>query len=174
MLTKAQKMFIIKMKEFIEKEIQIMKWLLDLLRNPFLITAIAAWFTSQTLKIFTHAIAYKEWDLKRFLGDGGMPSSHTATVSSMAAFAGMSCGFASFEFAIAALFTMIVCRDAVGVRRETGKQNLIINELKKMIESKEIAEIKLKKFVGHTPLQVFGGLLVGIAVASVMFWVVFR
>ncbi len=151
-----------------------MNWLLDLLRNPFLITAIAAWFTSQLLKVFTHAIAYKEWDFKRFFGDGGMPSSHTATVSALAAFAGMSYGFASFQFAISALFTMIVCRDAVGVRMETGKQNLIINELKKMIESKEIAQIKLKKFVGHTPLQVIGGLIVGIIVATLMFWVILR
>ena len=151
-----------------------MNWFLDLLRNPFLITAISAWFTSQTLKIFTHAIAYGEWDVKRFLGDGGMPSSHTATVSSLAAFAGLAYGFASFEFAIGALFTMIVCRDAVGVRRETGKQNLIINELKKMIESKEISEIKLKKFVGHSPLQVIGGLIVGILVATLMFFVILR
>lgn len=150
-----------------------MNWFLDLLRNPFLLTALAAWFTSQTLKIFTHAAAYKEWDIKRFFGDGGMPSAHTATVSSLAAFAGMTCGFASFEFGIAALLTLIVCRDAVGVRHETGKQNLIINELKKMIESKEIAEIKLKTFVGHTPLQVFCGLLVGISVAAVMRWVIF-
>ena len=151
-----------------------MNWFLDLLRNPFMITAISAWFTSQTLKIFTHAIAYKQWDLKRFFGDGGMPSSHTATVSALATFAGLAYGFASFEFAIGALFTMIVCRDAVGVRRETGKQNLIINELKKMIESKEIAEIKLKKFVGHSPLQVVGGLIVGILVATLMFFVILR
>lgn len=149
-----------------------MDWLFDLLRNPFLLTSVAAWLTSQTLKIFTHAIAYREWDVKRFFGDGGMPSSHTATVSSLATFTGLAYGFASFQFAIGALFTMIVCRDAVGVRMETGKQNMIINELKKMIESKEIAEIKLKKFVGHTPLQVLGGLIVGIAVAVIMYLII--
>lgn len=150
-----------------------MNWLLDLLRNPFLITAIVAWCTSQVLKIFTHAIVFREWDIKRFLGDGGMPSSHTATVSALAIFAGLTYGFASFQFAIGTLFTMIVCRDAVGVRMETGKQSLIINELKKMIESKEIAEIKLKKFVGHTPLQVIGGLIVGLVVALLMSGVIF-
>lgn len=149
-----------------------MDWLFDLLRNPFLLTSVAAWLTSQTLKIFTHAIAYREWDVKRFFGDGGMPSSHTATVSSLATFTGLAYGFASFQFAIGALFTMIVCRDAVGVRMETGKQNMIINELKKMIESKEIAEIKLKKFVGHTPLQVLGGLIVGISVALIMYLII--
>ena len=151
-----------------------MNWLLDVLRNPFLITALSSWFTSQTLKVFTHAITYRKWDFKRFFGDGGMPSSHTATVSSLAAFAGLSYGFNSFEFGIAALLTMIVCRDAVGVRMETGKQSVIINELKKLIESKEIAEIKLKKFVGHTSLQVLGGLIVGILVASLMFFVILR
>ena len=151
-----------------------MNWLLDLLRNPFLLTAVAAWFVSQTLKIFTHAFVYGKWELKRFFGDGGMPSSHTATVSALALFAGLSFGFASFQFAIGALFTMIVCRDAVGVRRETGKQNMIINELLKMIESEEIAEIKLKKFVGHTPLQVVGGLIVGIVVALLMNLVILK
>jgi acid phosphatase family membrane protein YuiD len=151
-----------------------MNWFLDFLRNPFFLTAIAAWFTSQTLKIFTHAIAYKEWDLKRFFGDGGMPSSHTATVSSLAFFTGFARGFESFEFALALLLTMIVCRDAVGVRMETGKQTLIINELKKFIESKEIAEIKLKKFVGHTPLQVFFGLVTGFVVSILMFFVLLR
>lgn len=151
-----------------------MNWLLDLLRNPFLITAIAAWLISQTLKIFTHAITYKRWDFKRIFGDGGMPSSHTATVTALATFSGLCYGFASFEFGISALLTMIVCRDAVGVRNETGKQNVIINELKKLIESKEISEIKLKKFVGHTSIQVFGGFVLGILVATLMFFVVLR
>mgnify|MGYP003525761708 CR=1 FL=1 len=63
---------------------------------------------------------------------------------------------------------LIVCRDAVGVRMETGKQAQIINELRSLIESKETIEIKLKEFVGHTPLQVFMGALLGIAVAIVV------
>ena len=145
-----------------------MKWLLDLLRNPYLITVIAAWVCSQTLKVITHAVVYKKWDLKRFLGDGGMPSAHTATVSSLAAFAGITYGLASFEFAVATVLTIVICRDAVGVRYETGKQAQIINELRLMIESKATAEIKLKEFVGHTPLQVLMGALLGIVVAVVM------
>jgi acid phosphatase family membrane protein YuiD len=145
-----------------------MKWLLDFLHNPFLITALSAWFTSQTLKIFTHAITYKKWDFKRFFGDGGMPSSHTATVSSLATFSGLCYGFSSFEFGIAALLTMIVCRDAVGVRMETGKQNVIINELKKLLSNEKIDNIKLKEFVGHTPVQVMAGVVVGIITALVM------
>lgn len=145
-----------------------MDWLLDLFRNPYLLTSVAAWVCSQTLKVMTHAIVYKKWDFKRFFGDGGMPSAHTATVSSLAAFAGIAHGLASFEFAVCAILTIVICRDAVGVRYETGKQAQIINELRQMMESKATAEIKLKEFVGHTPLQVLMGALLGIVVAIVM------
>ncbi|MBO5716367.1 MAG: divergent PAP2 family protein [Clostridia bacterium] len=145
-----------------------MNWFFDLLRNPFLQTAIAGWFASQTMKIFTHAIIYREWDLKRFFGDGGMPSSHSTTVTALTVFAGLNYGFSSFQFAVCMVFTMIVCRDAVGVRLETGKQAMIINELKNLLSNEKIKEIKLKEFVGHTPVQVFAGIVVGIIVALVM------
>jgi acid phosphatase family membrane protein YuiD len=150
------------------------EWFLCLFRNPFVITAASAWFVSQTLKIFTHAIAHKEFQLKRFFGDGGMPSSHTATVASLAGFSALAYGLDSFQFAISVILTIIVCKDAVGVRQETGKQSLIINELKHMIESKEITDIELKKFVGHTPLQVLYGLGVGLTMAAIMFFFVFN
>lgn len=145
-----------------------MNWFLDLLRNPFLLTVVFAWISAQTLKVITHAAVYKELDLKRFFGDGGMPSAHTATVSSLAAFAAIRFGLGSFQFAVCAILTFIVCRDAVGVRRETGKQAQIINELRSIIESKETVEIKLKEFVGHSPIQVAMGALLGIAVAIVV------
>lgn len=141
-----------------------MNWFLDFLHNPFLLTVLLAFVSAQTLKVITHAVVYKEFDIKRFFGDGGMPSAHTATVSSLATFAGISYGLDSFEFAICAMLTLIVCRDAVGVRMETGKQAQIINELRSLIESKETIEIKLKEFVGHTPLQVTMGLLLGVAI----------
>ena len=145
-----------------------MKWLLDLLRNPFLLTAIIGWMTSQTMKIFTHAIVYKEWKPSRFFGDGGIPSSHAATVTSLAIFVGIKCGFASVEFAIAMVLTMVVCRDAVGVRLETGKQAIILNEIKHLFDNEKIDEIKLKEFVGHTPVQVVAGVLWGTTVAIIM------
>ena len=145
-----------------------MKLLHDVFNNPFLFTPAIAWFSAQFLKVITHAIAYKELDLRRFFGDGGMPSAHTATVSSLAAFAGIIYGLASFEFAVCALFTIIVCRDAVGVRMETGKQAQIINELRRIIENPTTADIKLKEFVGHTPLQVLMGAVLGIVVALIV------
>ena len=142
-----------------------MNWLLSLLHNPFLLTVVIAWISAQILKVITHACVYKEFDIKRLWGDGGMPSAHTATVCSLAAFAAISHGPESFEFAVCAIMALIVFRDAVGVRMETGKQAQIINELRSLIESKETIEIKLKEFVGHTPLQVLMGALLGIAVA---------
>lgn len=145
-----------------------MNWFFDLVRNPFLLVAVAGWLASQAMKIFTHALVYKEWDFKRFFGDGGMPSSHSSTVFALTTFAGLNYGFASFQFAVCFVFSLIVCRDAVGVRRETGKQAVIINELKKLLSNEKIDEIKLKEFVGHTPVQVFAGVIVGIITALIM------
>lgn len=145
-----------------------MNWLFDFLRNPFLLVAVVGWFASQTMKIFTHAIIYKKWDLKRFFGDGGMPSSHSTTVFALTTFAGLNYGFASFHFAVCAVFSLIICRDAVGVRRETGKQSIIINELKQLLSNEKIDNIKLKEFVGHTPVQVLAGVVLGIITALVM------
>lgn len=150
-----------------------MDWFFELIGNKYLITVITAFFTSQTIKVFTHAIVYKKWDIKRLFGDGGMPSSHTATVSSFAFLTGMLHGFGTFQFGISMLLCMIVCRDAVGVRNETGKQSIILNELKKILDIKELPKIKLKEFVGHTPVQVFGGVIVGLVVALIMNFVVF-
>lgn len=144
------------------------KHILDILRNPYLITPVVAWLLAQTTKVITHAIVYKEWDLKRFFGDGGMPSAHTATIASLAAFTGFSRGFASFEFAVCVIITIIICRDAVGVRYETGKQAQVLNELRQMVETNETSDIMLKKFVGHTPLQVIMGAIVGIIAAAIM------
>ena len=109
--------------------------------------------------------------MARLLGDGGWPSGHSATVTSLAMFAGLRCGFHSFEFAAAAVFAIVVCHDAMGVRLETGKQAEIINELVEAFEriSKEkVAEEKLKIFVGHTPIQVLAGIAIGAVNALLM------
>lgn len=145
-----------------------MNFFVDFFSNRFLIVVVASWFFSQLLKGIIHAIVYKEWDIKRFFGDGGMPSAHSATVSSLMTFAGITYGFDSFEFAVCAIFAIIVCRDAVGVRWETGKQAMVLNDLRRIIESEETDDIKLKEFVGHNPVQVVAGFLLGIAVAALM------
>ena len=138
-----------------------MDWLKDLLTNEFLITGLVAWFVAQLLKTVVHFLIYKKLDVQRLYGDGGMPSGHSATVSSLTTICGLSFGFGSVEFAISAIVATIVCHDAMGVRRETGKQAQVLNELLRFLESGREAD--LKELVGHTPLQVWAGILIGIA-----------
>ena len=137
-----------------------MDWLNDLFTNEFLITGLASWFVAQMLKTVIHLILYKKLDIQRLYGDGGMPSGHSATVSSLATMCGLKLGFGSVEFAVSTILAIIVCHDAMGVRRETGKQARIINELLRFLESAR--ETNLKELVGHTPLQVWTGIFIGI------------
>lgn len=152
-----------------------MDWLFDLLSNRFLITGVSSWFLAQVLKTVIHAIINKKFVLERMVGDGGMPSGHSATVTSLAMISALSYGFDSFQFAVTALLAIIVCHDAMGVRLETGKQAVLLNELTKAFEAlttEDLPEVKLKEFVGHTPIQVIAGILIGILNALVMhFWV---
>ena len=151
-----------------------MKFLTSILTNPFLIATVAAWFFAQLSKVFIHWGIYKKFDIRRFLGDGGMPSAHSATVMALTVFTGCYYGFDSFQLAACAVLTIIVCRDAVGVRMETGKQAKIINDLREYViefGKGEIDETKLKEFVGHTPLQVLVGLMLGAVVALIFAWI---
>jgi len=153
-----------------------MQWFADLVTNPFLITAVSSWFVAQVLKTVIHAIVNRKIDIYRLFGDGGMPSGHSATVSSVAVLAAIVYGTASFQFAISAVLAIIVCHDAMGVRRETGKQAIVINEMVRAFEvltSKDLPEVKLKEFVGHTPVQVIAGIITRVANAVVMYFILF-
>ena len=153
-----------------------MKWLRDLLTNPFLLTSLSSWFVAQVLKTIIYALEIKKLDISRLFGDGGMPSGHSATVTSLAVFCGLNFGFDSFQFAVTAILAIIVCHDAMGVRLETGKQAVAINEILEAFEllaPDKISEANLKEFVGHTPIQVMAGILLGIVNAIVMFFCVF-
>lgn len=147
-----------------------MDWLKDLFMNKYVLTALSSWFIAQVIKTILHLIVYKKFNLERLFGDGGMPSGHSATVASLATICGFGCGFDSVEFAITAILAVIVCHDATGVRRETGKHAVILNELMKSIEVGKPVDIK--ELVGHTPLQVGAGILIGIANACLMYFVV--
>ena len=149
-----------------------MNWFHDLISIEFLLTALSAWFLAQVLKTIIDAAVNHAWDLERLFGDGGMPSGHSATVASLATICGLGCGFGSVEFAITAVLAIIVCHDAMGVRRETGKHAVILNELMKSLEAGK--PVDLKELVGHTPLQVSAGISLGIAMACLMYFVVFN
>ena len=153
-----------------------MNWLIELITNPFLIASVSSWFIAQLIKTIIYAIINKKIDLSWMFSDGAMPSGHSATVSSLAAFTALRCGFGSFQFAVTAILAIIVCHDATGVRRETGKQAVVLNEIIKAFEvlgTENLPEVKLKEFVGHTPIQVLAGILVGIANALIMHFFVF-
>ena len=152
-----------------------MNWFFQLISNPYLITALSSWFIAQVLKVIINAIVHKKLNLERMVGDGGMPSGHSATVTSLAVYSLLAHGPGSFQFAVTAVLAVIVCHDAMGVRMETGKQAVVINALVELFESlsgKDLPDGELKELVGHTPLQVLAGMLLGVLNALVMhFWI---
>lgn len=148
-----------------------MEILRDLVTNPFLVTPITAWFVAQLLKVIINLIVHKRLIWERLVGDGGMPSGHSATVASLALITGLMKGWGTFEFAMTAILAIIVCHDATGVRRETGRQARVLNDIIRILESKELPETKLKELVGHTPLQVVMGITVGVVMAVAMYFV---
>ena len=149
-----------------------MNWLIDFLTNPFSLTSLCSWFIAQVIKVIINACIHKKIIWERLVGDGGMPSGHSATVSSLAVFTGLYYGFGTFQFAVAAILAIIVCHDAMGVRQEAGKQAMMLNEIIQILEAEDLPEVKLKELVGHTPLQVIAGILIGIANACFMYFVV--
>lgn len=140
--------------------------------NPILLTGAVAWLLSQVSKAIIYLIINKRFQWDRLFGDGGMPSSHSATVTSVAVITGLRCGLDSPIFAIAAILALIVMHDAMGVRQETGKQAKVINSMVELINSFGRGELTpeetLKEFVGHTRRQVVIGAAVGCVVALVM------
>ena len=149
-----------------------MNWLLQLVTNPYVVTSLSCWFLAQLIKVIINWVIQKKFILERLFGDGGMPSGHSATVSSLATIIGLMNGFDSPLFAIAGILAVVVCHDATGVRQETGKQAMMLNEIVRILEAKELPEVKLKELVGHTPLQVFAGILLGIGGACLMYFVI--
>ena len=142
-----------------------MDFIRELLHNQIFIAAILGWFVAQVLKTLIHMIISKRFVAERMVGSGGMPSSHSATVCALATSSGIKYGGGSFEFAISVMLAIIVMYDAMGVRRETGKQAKLLNSI--ILEnplklSGEVLQERLKEYVGHTPFQVIVGALLGI------------
>ena len=153
-----------------------MKWFVDLISNPFLIAGISAWLVAQVIKTTIYAIIHKKLRWERMVGDGGMPSGHSATVTAVCVMSALLCGLNSFEFAISGILAIIVCHDAMGVRQQAGKHAVVLNELIKAFQelsSDDLPETKLKEFVGHTPVQVMAGILVGILDGVLLYCLVY-
>ncbi|MBI1855421.1 MAG: divergent PAP2 family protein [Chloroflexi bacterium] len=140
-----------------------------ILQNRVLIIAMLAWTAAQVLKVPMEYLRSRKWNWAMALAAGGMPSSHSALIVSVTQAIGLYQGFDSPLFALGVAVTMIVTYDAAGVRRQAGKHaeriNMLFDELMRgqMPDEKELREV-----LGHTPLEVAGGILLGIVVAMVM------
>lgn len=133
----------------------------------FLIIPIIAWATVQIFKFLADAVKNKKINFRRLVETGGMPSSHSATVTSLMTAIGIAEGLASPLFAVSFVFSIIVMYDAAGVRRAAGKQASILNQL---INSNQVhvdTNVKLKELLGHTPVQVFVGAAYGVLVGII-------
>ena len=148
-----------------------MEYLAQFGENRVLWTAVVAWFVAQVLKIVFVFIQDRRINLKRFVGSGGMPSSHSSFSVSLAMAVGFVEGFNSVEFAICFCFAIIVMYDAAGVRRSAGQQAQVLN---RMLEKWEDGNFKdtdkeLKELLGHTPVEVFAGAVLGFVIALISF-----
>ena len=142
----------------------------DFISKELLISA-AAWFIAQIIKCIISLVLNHTLTANIAFGSGGMPSSHSATVCALTASIGVSCGTNSAIFALSCIFSFIVMYDAMGVRRETGDQGKVINMMVELFQDmgKPIpAEKKLKELVGHTPMQVVMGAILGVAVGLLL------
>lgn len=140
----------------------------EFLGNQVLVSAVTGWVVAQILKTIIDLSLNKSFNPERLVGSGGMPSSHSATVCALTTAACTRYGTGSFEFAVCFILSMIVMYDAMGVRRETGRQAKLLNSI--LLENPlkldgEVFQERLKEYVGHTPLQVAAGAILGIFLA---------
>lgn len=141
-----------------------------MLHNELIIAPIAAWFMAQFLKTVIYAIENRSFDFSRMIGDGGMPSGHSSTVSALATACALCYGMGSFEFAMSGIFAVVVMRDASGIRLESGKQAKAINEMLEYLKqwSYKSTDEQLEELLGHTPFQVICGCVTGITTAFII------
>lgn len=152
-----------------------MQWLMVPLQwNFVLVTALVASLAAQLIKVVLNLIIIGKFIPERIWGSGGMPSSHSATVCAMLVSTGRFCGTGSPLFAIAVVTSVIVMYDAMGVRRETGEQAKVLNQMLNewMDEGAQnfpwLADKRLKEMVGHTPIQVLAGAILGVLIGFIM------
>lgn len=146
----------------------------ELLGNRLLVVPLISWGTAQILKTIIYALISKSFTAERLIGGGGMPSAHSATVCSLSLMCAFNYGIGSFEFAMASIFAIVTMYDAMNVRLETGRQGEALNDLLEAfnkISKEQIGPDKaLKELIGHTPLQVLVGGLLGIGIACLAYF----
>jgi len=141
--------------------------------NYALLSGLIAWFIAQTIKVPLEYIQTRRWNWSLLLRAGGMPSSHSALVTGVAHAIGLFIGFDSAVFAIAATLAIVVVYDATGIRRQAGMHAAVINTMiEELASGHPLKGEQLREVLGHTPLESLGGVLLGLLVAQVMWWIV--
>ncbi len=141
---------------------------IDIITNWILVVPACAWALAQTMKVIIVLVTKRQLDLRYFVISGGMPSAHSATVSSLATTIAMVEGLDSAAFGISVILAMIVMYDAAGLRQSVGKQAAVLNRVMRELRlHRPLAEFgrDLKEFIGHTKLEVIVGGLLGIVFA---------
>ena len=140
---------------------------MSLLNNYVLIAALSAWALAQLLKVPVEYLRHREWDWTLLLSAGGMPSSHSALLVGATHAIGLATGFDSPLFALAIAISMVVLYDATGIRRQAGIHASLINAMiKDLASGHPLKQEQLIEVLGHTPLEVLGGLILGIVIAQ--------
>ena len=141
---------------------------LNVLNIP-LLTAVVSWCVAQLIKTVITVIKLHRFDFEQFWASGGMPSSHSSTVAALSVSCGYTYGFDSGIFAVACVLSLIVMYDAAGVRRAVGRQARILNKITRNLAKREPVEPSdLRELIGHTPLQVCVGGLIGVALGLLL------
>jgi len=142
----------------------------EIMTNKIFLTTLLSWFIAQSMKVAIALILTRKFNFRLIMGTGGMPSAHAASVSSLAVSVGMETGFSNPLFIATMVFASIIMFDAQGVRRHAGAQAAILNKMMEEIYfNRGIREERLKELLGHTPVEVFAGALLGIVIAFIMF-----
>jgi acid phosphatase family membrane protein YuiD len=139
-----------------------MGYLPQLFQNRVLFCTLVAWIVAQTFKVLLAVRRQRRFDVRWFLGTGGMPSAHSAGVVALATGVGLELGFQTASFAVALMFALVTMFDAQGVRRATGRQAVVLNKIiDEVYLSGQVSQERLKELIGHTPIEVFVGALLG-------------
>jgi acid phosphatase family membrane protein YuiD len=138
--------------------------------NPPLVLAMISMVSVQIIKFLSTVVMTRRVDFERLSGTGGMPSSHAASVSTLATAVGLQEGFDSALFAVAAFFSLVVMYDAAGIRRAAGRQARVLNRMIEDLKAHQVVEGEtLRELLGHTPVEVFVGTAYGIGLALVLY-----
>ena len=143
----------------------------EIFKNQIIIIALITYILNQILKLFIFYFTEKRWDFRRFIGAGGMPSTHSALSMCVAVTIGLSEGWNSPLFALAIVMSFIIMADATGVRRETGEQAKVLNKIiLEFFEERKIRDKRLKELIGHTPFEVIVGGIIGMIMAGLLYY----